>query len=400
MNRLTKLITLIATAVLVPGAVMAQSGGPYAPKVIVNDRVVSNYEYSQRLAFMMLLSRGATTEEQTLDALIDDRLRLQAAKDMGLSAAPETVEAGMAEFAARANLSVDEFVAAIGEAGVAAHTFRDFVEAGILWREVVRSRFGPRAQITEAEIDRAMATASREGGARVLLSEIILPADTPEARTRALRLAERLQREVKSPQAFATAAQQHSASGTRGRGGRMDWTPIASLPPAVRTAVIGLAPGQVSAPVEVPGAIGLFLLRELDEQSFAETGTAALEYARLYLKQGTQAEVDRISARVDTCDDLYGEAKGLPEDQLLREVATLDQLPEDVALGLALLDDNEMTLLGGNTPSLLMLCARTPDIDNEADRTAIRQQLVNQRLVSYANAYLAELKADAIIRYP
>ena len=400
MIRLTRLAAALMMALLTAGAALAQQGGPYAPRVMVNDRVVSNYEFTQRLRFMRLLSQGAATEEQALDALIDDRLRQDAAARLGLRVEPEAVEAAMAEFAGRANMSTAQFVQALGQNGVAAQTFRDFIESGLLWREVVRARFGPRAQVSEAEIDRAVASATREGGARVLLSEIVLRADTPETRTRALRLAERLRGEISTPEAFGAAAQRYSVAQTAGRGGRLNWTALSQLPANVRNAVLGLAPGQISEPVTVPNAIALFLLRKLDDRSTGDSETLALDYARFYLDRGTRDEAARVAAELDTCDDLYGVAKGLPEERLVREVVRLEALPEDLSLAMARLDDNETTFLGGASPSLLMLCGRTPELDDEADRAAIRQQLVNQRLASYAEGYLAELRADAIIRSP
>lgn len=400
MTRLIRFFTLIAL-LAAPGLATAQNGGPYAPRVIVNDRVVSNYEVQQRIQFMKLLNAPGDLEEVALEGLIDDRLRLYAAKRLGIALAPEQVEEGMSEFAARANLSTEEFVAALGQAGVSAQTFRDFVESGIVWREVVRARFGPRAQVTEDEIDRAMALATRQGGARVLLSEIILQADTPEAKDRAQALAERLSREIKTPTAFAAAARNYSVSATRGRGGRLDWIDLGALPQAIGSAVLGLAPGQVSDPIQVPNAVALFLMRGLEETDLAEPTSLSVEYARFFLSKGTQDEVDRIDARVDTCDDLYGVAKGLPEEQLQREVTTVAELPQDIALELAKLDDNEFVVLNrGGTPSMLMLCGRTPELPEGVDRGTIRTQLINQRLGSYADGFLAELRSDAIIRYP
>src|SRR6056297_324606 len=109
----------------------------------------------------------------------------------------------MAEFAGRVDLTTEEFVARIAEAGVAEESFRDFVRAGVAWREVVRNRFGPRAQVTEAEVDRALSLTSRRGGAEALISEIILPARNPEEQARAERIAADISANVSGAGAFA-----------------------------------------------------------------------------------------------------------------------------------------------------------------------------------------------------
>lgn len=398
MTRLSSLVSLLILS-LSALAAQAQQGNLFAPRVIVNDRVVSNYEVQQRMMFLQLLNAPGDLEQTAIDGLIEDRLRLDAAKLIGITVDPETVQTGMEEFAGRANLSAEQLIQIIGQRGIAAQTFRDFVEAGIIWREVVRARFGPRVQVTEDEIDRAMALSSG-GGARVLLSEIILPADTPARKAASEKLAQRLSDTISTLPAFAAAARRHSVSPSRGRSGRLDWLQLATLPPAISGAVLGLAPGEVSEPLPVPNAIALFQMRALEESDVAEPDTLSVEFARFYLEGDAQTAYARVAYRIDTCDDLYGVAKGLPEARLQRDVMTVADLPADLALELAKLDSGETTLLGGTAPALLMMCGRTPELPEELDRGAIRSRLVNQRMTSYADGYLAELRAEAIIRTP
>ncbi|SMX34503.1 peptidylprolyl isomerase [Actibacterium lipolyticum] len=402
MTRLTRLLSALCVGLVsFSGPAAAQNSGAFAPRVIVNDRAVTNYEVQQRILFMKLLNSPGSTEDAALDGLIEDRLRLDAAKDIGVQPPEEQILAGMSEFAGRANLSLEEFTAAIGNAGVAQETFRDFVHAGIAWREVVRARFGPRAQISEAEIDRALALSSRQGSARVLLSEIILRADTPAFEAQSKALAERLSRQIKTPQAFAAAARQYSLSGSRGQGGRIEWLDLGNLPPSIASQVLSLGPGEVTDPISVPNAIALFQLRAIEETDAPAPETLSIEYAQFFLTAGDTAEAENVRNQVDTCDDLYGVALGLPDDRLVRQALALTELPQDLALELAKLDEGEsVTVDRGNVLSVLMLCGRTAELGEDVDREAIRQRLFNQRLTSYADSYLAELKADAIIRNP
>ena len=77
------------------------------------------------------------------------------------------------------------------------------------------------------------------------------------------------------------------------------------------------------------------------------------------------------------------------------------EIPQDVAYELAKLDRNEvstaLTRSNGQTLVFLMLCGRTPALAEDQDRESIRLQLRAQRLQSYAEGYLAQLKADARI---
>ncbi|WP_156121854.1 peptidylprolyl isomerase [Halocynthiibacter namhaensis] len=378
----------------------------FAPAATVNDAVVTNYELRQRITFLRLLRQPGDIEAEAIKGLIDDRLRRQASKLAGITVSDAQIATGMDEFAGRAQLTGEQFIAAIGQEGVAPETFRDFVSSGIAWRELVGSRYAPRVQITEAEIDRALALASGSGGVRVLLSEIIIPAP-PEQIDQARAQALRISRTTSTAAGFAAQARNLSASQSRGRGGRIDWLPIGNLPPQIRSQVLALSPGEITAPIEVPGAVALFMLRAIEETDAAATEVVSIEYARYFIPGGrTEAalsEAQKIGNRVDSCEDLYGTNLGQDASRLQRDTLAVDEIPQDIALELARLDENEystaLSVQGENGPELvfLMLCGRVNAIVEDTSREDIRANLRQQRLASYADSLLAELRADATI---
>ena len=399
-----RFLTLCLTFVALTTTAQAQN--MFAPAVKVNEQVVTNYEVDQRAKFLTLLRSPGDPQTEALKALINERLQLAAAVAAGIKLTDEQVLVGMEEFAARANLSVEDFTKAIAGGGVAQESFRDFVKAGLAWRELVRARFGPRAQITEAEVDRAIALTSGKGGLRVLLSEIILPAHTPPAKAQSERRAAQITK-LTSTAAFSAQARRHSASGSRGRGGQLDWMPLPNLPPQIRSQILALSPGQVTPPISITNGIVLFQLRAIEETEAAEATDVSLEYAAYYIPGGRSEaalkEAARVKGRVDSCDDLYGIAKGQPAERLDIDTLPIADVPQDVAIELAKLDPGEvstnLTRANGETLVLLMLCGRTAELGEDVSREDVRTQLVNQRLKSYADGYLSELKADATIVY-
>ncbi len=401
-----RFLTALVLTLILTVPVSAQSD-LFAPVARVNDRVITQYELNQRILFFQILNAPGDLRQEALERLVQERVQLDAAERLGVEVTPEALEAGLTEFAGRANLTSEQFLQAVAGGGVDAQTVRDFVRAGIAWRSVVQGRFGPRTQITESEIDRALALASNRSGVRVLLSEIFLPANTPERQAAAQRRAAEISQITTIP-AFAAAARRYSAAPSAGRGGRMEWIPLSNLPPAVASQVLALAPGQVSAPIPVPNAIALFQLRALEETGAPEAEAVSVEFARYFIPGGrteaTLAEARSIEARVDTCDDLYGVNLGQPEERLLRDTLPMAEIQGDVAMELAKLDEGEVStaLVSGDGQALvfLMLCGRTPAINVDVSREQVRANLRNQRLASYADGYLAELMADAVIAYP
>jgi peptidyl-prolyl cis-trans isomerase SurA len=219
-----------------------------------------------------------------------------------------------------------------------------------------------------------------------------------------MALATRIQAEVSSDAGFAAAARQYSASGSAASGGKIEWLPLANLPPAIAPFVLALAPGEVSDPVAIPNAVAIFQLRAVEETEATAPTSVEVEYAQFFLPDDDRAAAAfaKVRAEVDTCDDLYTVAKGLPETQLQRDTQAMGAVPQDIALQLARLDEGESStaLVFGGNRVFLMLCARRPQMETPPSREEVRQQLFNQRLAAMADGYLADLRANAIIREP
>ena len=383
----------LACVVMAPTMAAAQAS-PFAAAMVVNDRVVSNYEVSQRILFMTLLRQPGDIQAMAMESLIEDRLRLSAAKALGLTSNPDELTAAMGDFAGRANLTAEQFVTALGKGGVERQAFRDFVEANLLWRSVIRTKYGASVTITEAEIDRAIASGASAGGEiKVLLSEIVIP--TNANATEALALANKLRAELKSETSFAAAAHLYSKSPTAAKGGRLEWTPVSTLPPGVAARVTALKKGETSVPIQVPGSVMLFYLRDIAQTAGDGTQVKMIDYAAFALAEGQDPA--SIRARVDRCDDLYALARGLPADRLTRETVAEAQMPAAYAGAMAHLDPGETVMVGS---SFLMLCSRNPQSDVPPSRDDVRALLTNQRLGQLAENYLEELRSEAIIRVP
>jgi peptidyl-prolyl cis-trans isomerase SurA len=402
MTRLLPLLTasLIAlSAQVIPAAAQQNL---FAPRIIINDRAVTEYEFQQRLLFMRLMRAPGDLEKQALDDLIADRLRVQEAARFGITATEENVQKGMEEFAQRANMTAEQFIDQLGKAGVAPETFRDFVEAGVLWREIVRGRFTGKAKVSDEEIDRVLEAETKKAALVVSIAELIIPAN-PGEEEKALALANDIRRSVTGEASFAAAVEQYSAAPSRERGGRVDPLPLANLPPQISGLLLPLAPGQVSPPMMIPGGVALFQLRSVVEGPQTSTLPVQVEYARLRLpiSAETDTAIAKVQVQAQTCQDLFGLVPGLPEDQLSIIKQTMDQIPSDVGLLLSRLDRNEMVVRDvGGAREVLMVCTRSPVTDPPIERENIRNRLANVKVDRMAEQYLATLRANAIIRTP
>lgn len=401
-------VSAIAGALVAGSALAALAGGLFTPVTYVNDDAITNFELNQRVLLLETLRTPGDLRKEALKRLVNERLQRQAAEQGGVSVNADDIKAGVDEFAKRLDMTGDEFLAMLAEKGVAADSFRDFVKAGLAWRRLVRAKLQPKVSVSEADIDRAIEMQGREGSARVQISEIFLPINTPRNEEISRELAPQIAA-LTTLEDFADAARRFSAGSTREQGGRVDrWIPISELPSLIRPIVLTMRPGEVTEPVEIPNALAIFQLRSLQELKAPPLRNPVIDYAAYYIDGGrSQAALDRaadLRARVDTCDDLYGVARGQPAEVLDRSALPVSEIPADVALELARLDPGEsstaLTRADGKTLVFLMLCSRTAKGTDEIDRDKVRQDLASAQLSALAEALLGELRANADIRTP
>jgi len=397
MRTFSLLTGLLAFVALAPAPATAQ--GQFNPVVTVNDTAITSFEVSQRAQLLTLFRTPGAGADLALEQLIDDRLKMQELNRVGLSISDEALLSAMEDFAGRANLTLEQFTALLAQNGVAEESLRDFVLIGVSWRDYIRTRFNGQVNITDTEIDRAInQTGAAATGIEVLLSEIIIPAPPPRA-AQALATAQQIA-QTKSFEVFSREARRVSALPSRNNGGRLGWLPLANYPPQLRSVILDLGIGEVTAPLQIPNGVALFQMRDVREVPQAPVPPAEIEYAAYYIAGG-QDEARALADQVDTCDDLYGVAKGQPVEVLERDSLPPAQIPQDVALELARLDPGEvsynLTRAEGATTVFLMLCNRIATEGAETDREAVENRLRSARLAGFADALLADLEASATI---
>ncbi len=399
---------VVALALGAAQAPAVAADGLFAPRVFVNDSPITNYEIEQRVLFLRAVNSVGDLEATALKDLIEDRLKIQAAERADIELTDKQLLEGKTEFASRANLTPEEFEKGLAEQGVAPETFRDFVRSGIIWRELIRAKVAPFVVISEGDIDRASSVTQRRAGLRVLLSELIIPAQEGEGDD-ALALAEELAASIQGVDQFSEAAAQFSAAGSREQGGQIDWMNIGNLPPGLRDILVTLRPGQITPPILLPNAVALFQLRGIEETNALAEQTVEVDYMQLLLPntEAGAAQAARIRATADQCNDLYALMEGAPESQLSRVTQSPGAAPRDIGIELAKLDAGEIStgLSRDGNILLLMLCSRdvVPVVAEGAEpptRDQIREQLLNQRIGLAAEGYLRQLRAAATIREP
>lgn len=400
-----KTLLNVLVLLLIPAFSIAKS--PYAPVIQINGSAVTGFEVEQRALMLLVLGTIGDVQKQALQELIDDRLKFQAGRSLGLSVSEEELTVGMTEYAKRANLTPEKFIEVLAIDGIYAETFTDFIKSGLIWRKIIQQLFIGKAFITEAELDTALALGTTSATASILLSEILLPF-SPETKNDTLELLLDLRNDISNLEDFDFAALTYSAAPSRANSGLLEWSPLAVLPKAMQTQMMTMGVGQMTQPILMPGAYLMYQLRGIRNNRTVAAKTIAYDYATLQIPGGrsdaTFAKAAKLRSSVDTCNDLLAESDQYPSEYFSQQVLPVRNLPKHISIELAKLDANEISTNltqgeNGEFLTFLMLCGRVSSLA-EGQREQVRETLFTQRLEAFGDGYLQELKGDAIILRP
>ncbi len=245
---------------------------------LVNDDVITAIDLAVRTEMVIARSRVQDTPEtrqrlrpQVLRALIDDRLRQQAADKEGVSVPQDSIDERMSQLAQNNNMSLDQFREALRHNNLDPNWLEDQIRTEIAWGILVNRKFRSGIVITDADIDAAERRLREDAGkTEYRLAEIFLSVDDPNETETARESAQRLVDQLKQGVDFGEIARQFSQSATASNGGALGWVAPGDLPPEIASAVQTLQSDTIAGPIRSEG--GFHILKLLDRRQVAESG--------------------------------------------------------------------------------------------------------------------------------
>jgi len=139
----------LKAASLALAAVLALACAPIGPasassqiKIVVNKQAITSVDLSRRVAFLKLQRAGGNLNEKAREQLIEEALKMQEVRRIGATVPDAQVNASFERFAASNNMSVKQMTQVLGQAGVGAEHFKNFIGAQMSWPRAVQARYG------------------------------------------------------------------------------------------------------------------------------------------------------------------------------------------------------------------------------------------------------------------
>jgi peptidyl-prolyl cis-trans isomerase SurA len=232
----------------------------------VTGQPITAYDIDQRSKLIAVSTGKAKSRQEVIDDLIDDRLKILAAKRFNFELSQADVDGAFATMARGSGVTADQFGKMLEGRGVNPNTLKARLRADMTWNQLVRGKFGQALNPSEKDIFEAEAKSSdqKEAGVEYTLTPITFvvprgsPANLIEARKREAETLRQRFQSCSSGLPFARALREVVVRAPIRRNS-------ADLSPALREILGKVEVGKVTPPEITEGGVEVFALCERKE---------------------------------------------------------------------------------------------------------------------------------------
>lgn len=241
---------------------------------VVNDEVVTERELAARVdfAFRQLRAQGTpppsrdVIEKQVLERVINDRVQLQHAREIGMRIDDAELDRALLRIAEQNKMTLPQLREVLAKDNVPFAKFREDIRGEITLSRLKEREIAQRVVVTEAEIDNFIqGQQAQPGRDEFNVSHILVAVPenaSPEQLQARRERAEQALAQIKGGADFRQVAAAFSDGPEALQGGVIGWRPADRLPTLFVEALRPLQPGQLSGLLRSPNGFHILLLNE------------------------------------------------------------------------------------------------------------------------------------------
>jgi peptidyl-prolyl cis-trans isomerase SurA len=111
-------------------------------------------------------------KNQAKEELIEERLKVQEAKKLGIEVTDDDVKRMLQTVAERNKMTYDQFAQHLKGMGVAVSTMGERFRAQRAWRDLIARRYGAQVSVTQFDVDRVLSSGGSEAGSETVELQI------------------------------------------------------------------------------------------------------------------------------------------------------------------------------------------------------------------------------------
>lgn len=262
--------SLLVIALLIVGAHSSMATNKEGIAIVVNQDAITYSDVIDRIRLIASstgLPLNAETEAklrpQIINVLVDETLKMQEAKALGIKVEGKDIDAGFNAIASQNNFTPEQFKKILQAQGVNPMTLRDQIASQIAWAKIVQKKIRPRVEIMDSDIDAELKKLQKDiGQIQYRVSEIFIPLTDPRKENAARQFTTRVVEELrKRPEAFPKAAQQLSQTPQAANGGDLGFVSLDQMPKEIAAAIPTLVENSISSPIKTLNGFHIITVR-------------------------------------------------------------------------------------------------------------------------------------------
>ncbi len=366
----------------------------------VNDKVITKRDLSHRVKLTLLSMNMSQTnenvskvQEQVLEAMIQDQIKLQLAEEFQMEIDPHQIQSAIRNIERQNNMGEGDFAKMMASKGIPFYIMQDQVKAQLIWNEYIRARFANMVQVSEAEVEKALAElkhGTREK--RFQLAEIVLYADDKNTMSKRRSQANNIVAQVKQGAPFSMLANQVSQAPSSVNGGVIGWVAESKLSDELRKVIAATSEGNVTKPIEMKNGVRIYYVIDTLMPGQFSKPKSTITFKQVFVPNPEDAfafeiednlkQVASISQQIRSCNVVEKLVKSKNGTVQFVQSLPLQNLPGPIKdiLSKTAVNRGSKPVYTGNGAMFFVVCDRKTSNPKEPDADMMRAQLVDQKL--------------------
>lgn len=397
---------------------LALGQGPQGIAAIVNDDVISRFDLNSRIRFVIFSSGLPNNQKsyqrlkrQVLTGLINERLKLQEAKQRKIKISRQQIGAAIASVEKRNKLPKGRLVRQLRQNNIDVFSYERQLESELAWNQIIRREASKSGLVNPKSIDEQISLIrANKGKPEYLVAEIYIPFDAASTTSEVKDLAERIKSQIRQGARFANLARSFSQSASAARGGSLGWVREDQLDPALAGVVGNLNRGELSAPAK--GADGFYLI-QLQNKRIARglpEGDAIVSLQQIFLPLRRDAKDSTVQSKLNVARSVSATAQNCQDMEILGKeigpsgsgkisdvkLSSISPNLRELAQNLEI-DQASAPIRTEGGFLVIMVCSRKSSMNEEAIRQRIAMSLSEQKAELVSRRLLRDLRQSAFV---
>ncbi|MGN1091605.1 MAG: peptidylprolyl isomerase [Alphaproteobacteria bacterium] len=230
-------------------------------KATVGDEIITDIDIAERKEILKNVFRMQASENEVLDALIEEKIKLISAQKENISVTADQIADGISYLENQNGMEQGSLLAFVREKGLSEASLISRIKADLAWVGFVGQSLREQPKITQKQINAQKNKIKKElMQGRYLLAEIFIPFD--DNPTAAEQEAQTIFNRIVDGESFTDLALQYSKGKTASLMGDLGWVKAGEMEKAIDDVLPSMRTGQLSKPIKGKKGYTIILMRE------------------------------------------------------------------------------------------------------------------------------------------